>query len=66
LAEKEKGYGLFHQKRVRTIFCLPNTSVGTICLERLNQLFHQANEPIIPTSPSKVLSLFTLKTIFTY
>ncbi len=37
-------------------------SVGTICLERLRLLFHQANQPIIPTSPSKALSLFTLKT----
>ena len=37
--------------------------MGTICLEKAEAKVHQANEPIIPTSPSKVLSLFTLNTL---
>ncbi|RXI96599.1 hypothetical protein DS745_23145 [Anaerobacillus alkaliphilus] len=34
--------------------------------ERLKQVFQQANKPIIPTPPSKVLSSHTLETINTY
>jgi len=37
-----------------------------IGLERLKPLFHQACKPIIPTPPSKILCLLTLKTIITY
>jgi len=37
--------------------------VGMIGPERLKQVFQQAIQPIIPTTPSKVLLLFTLETI---